>query len=758
MLNGNDPSHAEGMEERELGRKGKGKAALQDQMAAGTLKGKGPPPPKGKGKKGTATLQEQVVLGIRTADGTLRSLQLGSTSCSVIEVKRKIFKAFQIPVEFQNLLNPSGEILKLSDSIEIEHVPELTLVVTLEEFCSTITNVPDADYYTKVIQVILSSRQFFKGKTSILTALTDCLQNRISTYRCLVLETLAEITEEGDEHVISAMITCLADENGGVRSAALEALPKVGAACERLVMAVIALLDHHNRDVRRSAIESLPKLAQKGDKRAISAAVARLDDHAKEVRCAALTCLSLMTKEGDDDVIGSLVTCLHDADSGVRFEALACATCIAKKGNELVIAAVLSALDDRGGYPDVSCCALQALPGITERGDQRAISAVFKVLEASNLDCTYTKDSEYHSTISSCTSCRNCERLVVALQVLPRITAKGDERVISLLVASFIYLIPYLAGLQGCGGDVRCWNNPIVRRAALNVLPLIAFKGDERVILAAIACLAHHEYEVRKTALEVLPQLAEKGHNHSVMAVVSLLEDQDDRVSHVAWKVLPRVVDKGNTHGVTAVVACLGKSVWQQALEALPQIAEKGDEQVVTATVAFLEKANQLHQKNPSLVQQVLRCAVLGTLPFVAERGNQATVNVILACLEVNDRTIRCAALSALAQVVEEGNTHAVTAIAACLEYDDQEVRCSSLMALVQVAGKGSQDAVTAVIARFEDREWKVRRTAFEVLAQIAEKGDKRAESAVQAHLEVKDWEEVRCAALDALAQIADHA
>ena len=124
---------------------------------------------------------EQAVVNIRTTGGTLRTLQLESSECCVTKLKQNISTEFQIPVEFQTLVGPSG-VLEEHDVIAKD--AELTLVISLEKFCASLGH-------------------------------------------CAALEALPTIVHKGDEHAIIAVTARLEHMDEDVRCAALEALPKI---------------------------------------------------------------------------------------------------------------------------------------------------------------------------------------------------------------------------------------------------------------------------------------------------------------------------------------------------------------------------------------------------------------------------------------------------------------------------------------------------------------------------------------------------
>lgn len=204
-------------------------------------------------------------IDVRTVAGSLQVLQVNAVSCSLEAVKRKIQEAFDVPVEFQKLLLPSGEILDdefgQMPIIKKECTTEVTLVVSLDDWCRRVfsnsarTNVtlirnPKLWSYLKGF----GKSHCCKGNDQVITALIHLLDGTNFT-KNTILETLKHIAEKGDERVVAASMTLLEDE---LRQAA----------------ALLHLDIEPLTDVVENALDVVSYFARQGDRRTITALAA----------------------------------------------------------------------------------------------------------------------------------------------------------------------------------------------------------------------------------------------------------------------------------------------------------------------------------------------------------------------------------------------------------------------------------------------------------------------------------------------------
>lgn len=261
-----------------------------------------------------------MAVGMRMLNGTLHTLYLEGTSFTVLQLKENISERFLIPVEFQKILSPSGAILEHVDLIETEHSGELTLVLSLEEFFSSLEH-SNAKELDEALKIVLKSSHLCKGNAcaiNVLIARLGCLGDVDPDVHVAVWGILTRITERGDERVSTALADCLELGDWSVRCAALEVLPQfTEKGDQRMITAVVACFEDPIYDVRHLAILVLLQITEKGDEHAITTIAACLEHQNADVWCPALEVLLLITEEGDERRITAVAALIEDQISGM---------------------------------------------------------------------------------------------------------------------------------------------------------------------------------------------------------------------------------------------------------------------------------------------------------------------------------------------------------------------------------------------------------------------------------------------------------
>lgn len=187
-----------------------------------------------------------------------------------------------------------------------------------------------------------------------------------------------------------------------------------------------------------------------------------------------------------------------------------------------------------------------------------------------------------------------------------------------------------LAAVGSCLGDA----SEEVRSSAAIVLPLLAPRGDGRILESMASCLRSDASSVRIGALQVLAQSVEFGDERAIAAVLPHVDDP-----HPAMR--------------------------RKALEVLAQLVEKGDERAVTAAAVRLADEDR-----------GVRHVALKALGHLAEGCHPGVEKSLLRCLEDEDEYIRREALQTLCQLAEPGDRLVMAAVRARL--DDAVPRCEA--------------------------------------------------------------------------------
>lgn len=151
--------------------------------------------------------------------------------------------------------------------------------------------------------------------------------------------------------------------------------------------------------------------------------------------------------------------------------------------------------------------------------------------------------------------------IVSALESLPQVVGKNDERAITLVAAKMNDRLPLVrqkaviafSQIVEIGSDAAVceivdlmndshWK---VRRSAAQVIAKVAENGNEIATEACIALLQDGEQEVRCATLEALAEIAKKGNEHVCAIVVNQSNnDPDPRVRRAARNVISKIAAK----------------------------------------------------------------------------------------------------------------------------------------------------------------------------------------------------------------------
>ncbi|CAE7300666.1 unnamed protein product [Symbiodinium sp. CCMP2456] len=262
--------------------------------------------------------------------------------------------------------------------------------------------------------------------------------------------------------------------------------------------------------------------------------------------------------------------------------------------------------------------------------------------------------------------------------------------------------------------------------------------------------LDHGKLLDKRAALVALPSIAGPDDRRALRAALQGLEIPVPEL-HVAAIDALVALGKGKDHVIEEIASLVADATTMQvkchALGSLPHVAERGNERAIDGVLAGLSSPEE------DVRHEALSCA----LPALVEPGDSSAVWKLVALLRHRDRRIRETAVEALSVAVaasEEGRRTAVHACASLLDSSDWVARQFALKAMANVAEVGDESAAAVAIACLHDADRDIRCQSIEVLPKIAPKGDIQALLSMVNCLEDVD-PDVRATALRCLPRLA---
>lgn len=307
-------------------------------------------------------------------------------------------------------------------------------------------------------------------------ALCCLLQDPSSPVRRLVLKTLGEITDRGDQRIVAASLKSLNDSEPHVICAALELLSKsVEQGDADVVATVITCLEsapiRHGEDVTFASVRALGAVARKGDAVAVGGLAKALASPNGYLRLLVLDVLSVVAVPGDRDLaLPAVRNCLTDQQANMRRKAVEVLVSLAGFGGGRAdaLAALSASLSDASQV--VRCAALAGI-------------------------CTI-------------------------------VTSKAEAATADAAVAIAAAMAPAGGGDSSCGEVDGCVASPVELQAAFSAA-------------CTCICSADSDANVRYVGLEVFGKLKEVGARDAALQTAqACLEDEDSDVREAAAELL----------------------------------------------------------------------------------------------------------------------------------------------------------------------------------------------------------------------------
>ena len=384
---------------------------------------------------------------------------------------------------------------------------------------------------------------------SLRAGLVSGLESPDHKVRSAALEALGRLGKSvlGDEKLKEALLEGLESSDCEVRSAALEALGELGALVlgdEILKSALLAGLKNQEPWVRSAALGALGELGALalGDEILKSALLEGLESSDCEVRSAALEALGRLGKSvlGDEKLKAKLVSALESGVEGVHSAALEALGRLGKSvlGDANLKAKLVSALKEKNN--ELRSAALRALGGLgksvlddealktellkgLESGDRRVRSAAWRVL--GGLGASVLGNATLKAKLVSGLESSDCEVHSAALEALGGLGAS--------VLDNEIFKEALLKGLEIFDPEVCLAAWRAFGRLGASVL------DDETLKEAFLKGLEIQKLAVRQASggldVPTLDDETLKG------ALLKSLESGDKRVRSAAWRAFVRL-------------------------------------------------------------------------------------------------------------------------------------------------------------------------------------------------------------------------
>ncbi|CAE7355657.1 unnamed protein product [Symbiodinium natans] len=268
--------------------------------------------------------------------------------------------------------------------------------------------------------------------------------------------------------------------------------------------------------------------------------------------------------------------------------------------------------------------------------------------------------------------------------------------------------------------------NPLVRRAALGILPLV-FHGSAAETVATVEVLkrlaSHSNPSVRIAALDGFAVLAPRDsalRGAALQAASGALCDSDGRVCVQSAAMVPTLVSRrGHLPTVSAALRSLQapQGVSRRAgAEVLAQVAAQDDHSVTRALGLRLEDSDP-----------AVRRAAGGALADLLALAGQdfasppPGLHEILSRLEHPSLDIRRTAVEALRQLAanEAARPWVVAAVCKCCQHESLAVRRTALQALPVTAHLSDESVWGSLEACLADEAWQLRLTALQSIEEL---------------------------------------
>jgi len=493
--------------------------------------------------------------------------------------------------------------------------------------------------------------------------------------------------------------------------------------------------------------------------------------------------LVFLAEHRRDSTTSAVLRCLDDSNVAVRCAALEVLRKISQRGDDKIISAAAMQLKD--DQQSVRAAAALVVPRAAPMRSKTAITMLCAHLNdaAGEARCAVL---EALGELCSTTSAGASELADAAEGVASHLEAfDGAVR-----QAAAIAL-----GLMGSGAAGAAAVAAASRRlehheahardgAVLALVELAAPRecqqaGPQRpaAVAAAGRRLEHPEWAVRRAAIDALVRIAGGESDEAIVAAAcTRLANSNWQTRQAACEALALLAPRGDPRvisGVSKHLQAQDKGVQQSALELLGRLWCKGDLDTATATFRPCLEATDPGVRRAAVL--ALSQAAAGSCGGLS--GGSLTEQALSQCLEDVDWNVRVAALRAYSRMsappgmgeatappgmceatdenAAENSTNIIPTLAAKVDDASMDVRHAAVDALILVAGRGNAHAVASMVPFLSHHEWDVRWVAIEALPRLAVRGDAVAVAACCRCLEDAHFR-VRFAAVDALAQLAE--
>lgn len=522
---------------------------------------------------------------------------------TVAQVKSMIDEALDIPVLYQKLV-VGNQVLCDSKQLVDYCQSNLDLLVTLLLCWDEVRSALEGESTLYMFQALEAIKRLGpKAGEHERCAVEILLHHPSDRIRVAAVTALGSIFAGTDVYRISLLCQCLADPCSRVRSATVSELSHLASKLDIVDCAFEALselLQHPEACVRKSAVCVASRFKCKLDIRKVWIHVTPLIESVMpEVRATALEVLSQLAERGDQDALTVVFARLADPEACTRCAALTAIGCLAaNKGDWNVVSLLIESFEDTDD--DVRQAALDQLPRLVSKNDDRTIKTVAKCLDHENASVRMDVPS-----------------------ALLKVSSRGNECTLESVASRLAHL------------------SPEVRQASLFALCHLAKGAEDSVVHAAAPYLEHVQPETRAVAMQVLYKC---GTDIGTDTAIKKLKDKDGMVRKAAVDVVAK--------------AALGDP---NAIDRVSQV---------------------LQNPHPGI-----RLSGLHALSKIANQGNKQVIHKITNCLQDDSLDMRLAAVEALAHLSSPGDSAVLSALRACRQ-SEQARRRDVAFAVYEVESK----------------------------------------------------------------------
>lgn len=476
-------------------------------------------------------------------------------------------------------------------STKLVLVPNLTYYQTClhsSNLCDQVTESDDEEgQLVRAMGLESMPLVFQRGERDAVMSLVRSLRSHHQTVQETAARVLGDLSEVGDERVVSLMLPLLESKLAYVRRSSVTSLGKIASRGDaRVLRGIMTLLEDREPYVRRECAETLPKISTKGLSTTVEALALLCNDMDEKIRGLAISGLGSVASKGDKVAIGALIERLRMEGRSMRREAIDALGGLIDGRDREGMSMVIMCIEDSDDV--VRKSGIDTIIANAERGDEGILNGLLsnqflnpnrKIREAASQILVGLAVPGHPATIDALVELMSHESGPVrkeACHLLSQLALVADDKAIVALGKM----------ISDTDGDVKA-------EAVRGMGVVAGCKNDRLVVLTLAEKLQNKDWSVRECAAGAMLMHTERGNDLALATVSGLLLHQDVYVRLTAVETIKKLalpcvckLASGDTCMCAIVPALIettrdeAPNIRKAAVEALELIANRKDKRV----------------------------------------------------------------------------------------------------------------------------------------------------------------------------------